>query len=75
MQQAQHLIESLDLLELTADTFARAALLDPPSLRSLDALHLAAALTFGDDLGGMVVYDERLAAAARDRGIEVVAPS
>ena len=30
-------------------------------LRSLDALHLAAALEVGDELEGMVTYDQRMA--------------
>lgn len=43
-------------------------------LRTLDALHLAAALDLGDDLAGIVSYDTRLAEAARGIGIEVIAP-
>jgi hypothetical protein len=43
-------------------------------LRSLDAIHLAAALDLGDDLDGLVTYDERLGEAARLNGITVLAP-
>ncbi len=43
-------------------------------LRSLDAIHLAAALDLGDDLEGLVTYDERLANAAMVNGVAVVAP-
>ena len=46
----------------------------PDGLRSLDAVHLAAALDLGDELQGLVTYDERLAAAAAANGIPVVAP-
>jgi uncharacterized protein len=52
-----------------------AARLEPPTLRSLDAIHLATALSLGPDLGAMFVYDERLAAAARDAGLRVEAPA
>lgn len=52
-----------------------AALLDPPELRSLDAIHLATALSFGNELDGLVTYDERLASAARASGIPTLAPS
>jgi uncharacterized protein len=44
-------------------------------MRSLDALHLAIALELGDDLDGLVTYDDRLAEAARLQGIRVEAPA
>lgn len=52
----------------------RAAVIGPPALRSLDALHLAAAQELEPQLDGIVTYDERLAEAARHHGIPVVAP-
>ena len=39
------------------------------------AVHLASALTLGDELDGLVAYDERLAAAATALGIRVIAPA
>ncbi len=39
-----------------------------------DAIHLAAALDLGDDLEGLITYDDRLAAAAVSNGVAVVAP-
>jgi len=42
-------------------------------LRSLDAIHLASALILGAD--SMLVYDVRLAEAARAAGLNVVAPA
>lgn len=74
MRQARAVLDSLVVLTLPATTFERAAELAPDELRSLDAIHLAAALDLGDDLDGIVTYDERLAAAAELSGIEVVAP-
>ncbi len=49
-------------------------MLDPPELRSLDAVHLATALDLGRDLDGFVTYDDRLARAAQDAGIATFAP-
>ncbi len=49
-------------------------MLEPVGLRSLDAVHLAAALELADDLEGMLCYDERLAGAAAVAGIAVHAP-
>jgi predicted nucleic acid-binding protein len=54
--------------------FEGAGRLEPSGLRSLDAIHLAAALDLGDDLEGLVTYDDRLAEAAVSNGVAVVAP-
>lgn len=53
----------------------RAADLEPGELRTLDAIHLAAALEIGQDLGVMIAYDIRLKAAARAYGLAVDSPS
>lgn len=48
-----------------------------PSLRSLDAIHLATAenlVASGKTLTAFVTYDKRLAAVAADAGLTVVAP-
>ena len=44
-----------------------------PDLRSLDAVHVATALSIGVDLD-FVTYDDRQAAAARAEGLRVVQP-
>ncbi|HRC07783.1 MAG TPA: type II toxin-antitoxin system VapC family toxin [Miltoncostaeales bacterium] len=72
---ARRVLEAFALIALDTATYERAALLDPDILRSLDALHIAAALSLGDDLEGVVTYDERMAAAAEANGIPTVAPS
>ena len=72
--RARALLDSLTLLRLSTTLCERAAMLDPEALRSLDALHLAAALELGDELEGVVTYDRRLAEASRALGIRSVAP-
>lgn len=72
--RAEVLLEESDIIRLTPEVFDDAGLLLPAGLRSLDALHLAAAMTLGPDLAGLVVYDERLAAAAAAVNLKVVAP-
>lgn len=52
-----------------------AALLDPPELRTLDALHIAAAMRLGDALGAVVTYDARMIEACRSLGLPVAAPA
>lgn len=74
MPRARAVLDSITLLTLPTATFERAAELDPDGLRSLDALHLAAALELGDDLDGLVTYDNRLAEAARQYAVTVIAP-
>jgi predicted nucleic acid-binding protein len=73
--QARAVLDSLTLTELTTSIFEQAGRLDPIALRSLDAIHLAAALDLGDDLDSLVTYDDRLADAARLNGIPVTAPA
>ena len=74
MVQARAVLDALILLTLSSAVFERAAMIEPDLLRSLDSLHLAAALELGDELEGMVTYDRRLAEGAQALGIHVVAP-
>lgn len=74
VRRARELLEAFTILRLSTDACERAAELDPSILRSLDALHLASALTLGDGLDAVVTYDERLADACALHGIEAVAP-
>lgn len=48
--------------------------LGPPTLRTLDAIHLATAMELGRELDAFVTYDTRLAVAARWVGLVVAAP-
>ncbi len=74
MVQARTLLESVILLRLTTTICERAAILEPELLRSLDSLHLAAALEMDDELEGLVTYDEHLARGATALGIAVMRP-
>lgn len=51
----------------------RAGAVPPPTLRSLDAIHLVTAIVAGS-LDAFVTYDDRLAQAARAAGLSVVQP-
>jgi hypothetical protein len=75
MHQARAVLDSVVLLTLSTALFERAGTIEPDLLRSLDALHLVAALDLGDDLSGVITYDERFASAADALGITVVAPT
>jgi predicted nucleic acid-binding protein len=74
-QTVDAVIASLGLIDLYPALADVAGRLPPPTLRSLDAIHLATALSLGDELDALVTYDGRLADAARAAGLEVVAPA
>jgi predicted nucleic acid-binding protein len=71
---ARRLLRRLDLVQLDDELLDAGAILDGGVLRSLDAIHLAAAQTLGDDLGAVITYDERMATAAGLIGLTVSAP-
>lgn len=63
----------LDMYELPVGSFRMAGLYPGTHLRSLDALHLAAAISIGVD--AVLTYDHRMTASARDLGLNVLAPT
>jgi predicted nucleic acid-binding protein len=72
---AAQVVSQITIVEPGVIVRARAAALDPPTLRTLDAIHLATALEVRAELQAFVTYDVRLAAAAEAEGLEVLAPS
>ena len=73
--RSRAVLDSITLTAVTPAIFEEAGRLDPATLRSLDAIHLASALDLGDDLEGLITYDDRLAAASEANGVAVVAPT
>ena len=72
--QARAVLDALLLVPLLTRITQGTGTLGPPSLRSLDALHLMTALELGDDLEALVTYDDRQAQAARHLGLPVLTP-
>jgi predicted nucleic acid-binding protein len=70
----RELFRGLDLLSLDRRLFDTAAVLEPATLRSLDAIHLASAMALRDDLLVLVTYDQRMLAGARALGLPVASP-
>ncbi len=60
---------------LTDEVLSKAASVRPPTLRAVDAIHLASALAIRRELTAFVAYDKRLLAAARDAGLPTVSPA
>ena len=65
-------LDRLDLFDVVRGDYSTAGHMPGRDLRSLDALHLAAALRLGVDR--FVTYDARQADAAADLGLCVVSP-
>jgi predicted nucleic acid-binding protein len=73
-ERARDLISTLLLIELDEAVVAEAIDAEPATLRSLDAIHLATALSVRGDVSAFVTYDERLAEAAKGAGLVVATP-
>ena len=73
--EARRLLGGITLVSIDSAILHRAAELDPGTLRTLDAVHLATALTLGSDLAAVVTYDQRMADGARMLGLTVAAPA
>ncbi len=71
---ARRLLRAVRMVRIDEPLLDRAADLEPGELRTLDAIHLAAALAIGQDLGVMIAYDLRLKAAAEAYGLAVESP-
>lgn len=71
--QARAVLEAMTLVRLDTSTFEEAGRLGQNVLRTLDALHLAAAIELGDDLDTIVTYDQRMEEAALANGVRVTA--
>lgn len=81
MQQPDRLTRAIDVLAgirlvgLGQGILRIAGMLEPASLRSLDAIHVASALALGDALEVFITYDGRQADVARAAGLTLDSPS
>lgn len=75
VERARGLLEQIDLIPIDTTLLRVAADLEDNRLRSLDAIHVAAALALGDDLAELITYDRRMASAAEGLGIAVSTPA
>ena len=73
LEQAAAQLATIGLLPLDQEVLSQAGGLVEPALRSLDAIHVAAAVRLSP-LDGFVTYDERQAAAARLAGLRTYSP-
>ena len=72
---ARRQLARIDQINLDRDLLDAAATMAPTTVvRSLDAIHLAAARSIGSELRSVVTYDVRMQEAATALGIAVDAP-
>jgi predicted nucleic acid-binding protein len=65
------------LIPLDEEILAAAETIAPPTVATLDAIHLATAVNLSDagKLDALMTYDKRLADGARAHGLTVLSPS
>lgn len=73
-QEAAEATRSLRLIAADDQLIDSAMRLDPPTMRTLDSIHVASALCLGDDLAALITYDARMSEAAKVLGLPVQAP-
>jgi len=72
--RARHVLTRLSLLAIADRLLIAAAAVQPPELRSIDALHVASALRLGGALAAFVSYDARQLEAAAVLGLPTASP-
>ena len=71
---AEAVLARFELLRINDRVLRTAGTLPPAGLRTLDAIHLASALTLQDNLTHVVCYDDRLTEATIECGLPAIAP-
>ena len=72
---AKEVLGWMDLMRISSRILDIAGTLQPDSLRTLDAIHLASAVSLEDTLAEFVCYDRRLSQAAANQGWTVASPA
>jgi predicted nucleic acid-binding protein len=75
VSRGRDVLRRLTLVRINDRVLDAAGTLEPTQLRSLDAIHLATAQLFGEELGHVVTYDDRMADAARQIGLKTASPA
>ena len=74
VQRIEEVLQAVYLIDLSGPLLDRAARLAPASIRSLDAIHLASALSVEEPALDVITYDGRMADAAQANGLRVAQP-
>ena len=76
LKYVAELLSGKVLVPLNEDILAAAETIAPPTVATLDAIHLATAVSLSNagKLDALMTYDKQLALGAREHGLEVLAP-
>jgi predicted nucleic acid-binding protein len=75
LRTARELLDAIAAVTINESLLEHAGSLEPLTLRTLDAIHLATALELGADLSALVAYDARLLAAAAAAAVPTLSPT
>jgi predicted nucleic acid-binding protein len=75
VERGRAVLARVELIRVNDRVLNAAGLLQPPDVRSLDAIHLATAHELGSDLGQVISYDERMVEAAKRLGLKTASPA
>jgi hypothetical protein len=73
-RRADAVLQTVTLVRVDEPVLRVAGEIGPGDVRTLDAVHLATALSTGDDPEAFITYDDRLAQAGRAAGLVVLQP-
>jgi predicted nucleic acid-binding protein len=74
IRRAERIVRSVALVPIDRPILTEAATIRPWTLRTLDAIHLASALSLQPDVDAFIAYDARLLEAAEGAGLVVRSP-
>ncbi len=74
MRKVEDELRTVAMVTINAAVLAAAVEVEPASLASADAIHVATARSLGPALEAFYTYDKRLADAARGAGLNVRSP-
>lgn len=74
LSEAAEVLAAVTQLAVDSEVLDRAGALTAPMIRTLDAIHLVSAAHWDPSDVELVTYDRRLATAAADAGMTVIAP-
>lgn len=75
VDRARSALERVELVSVGDELLEAAGLLDPTTIRTLDAIHLATAMSVRDEIGVLVTYDRRMIDGAELLGLPISSPA
>lgn len=75
MARGRAVLRRIELIRVNDRVLNTAGSVQPPHVRSLDAIHLATARELGSDLTQMISYDDKMIEAAKGLGLKTASPA